>query len=158
MDQSPDPASNREALPGETVDRAILDYAERALHDEHRTSPFWIWPVSAAAALAICVGLFSQIANFVAPPTVVIMAPGSSAEPGLPPAPAVGADLDPVSSGSLGDPTEQLIEQLRAARSADDPQRFATVLAHAEARGIELSLDRDLRDWAVRHGLASAQP
>lgn len=163
--------------PPDHVNHAILARAFEAARDQHRRSPAWVWPLSAAAALVLCVGLFVHVANLIPQPRVIIMPPAPvPAERQEPPAVGTQSVVEPGAAQTLHDartatgievPTEaqktqerarddratELRQRLQQAMENDDVEAFRDVLSALRAEGIEPAANPAVRDWALQHGL-----
>jgi hypothetical protein len=89
--------------PPETLDLAILAHARASNRRPWHHAPQFVWPISAAAAVLLAVGLVSQLAPMLpAPGHAEIQMPGPIQQPRtepLPPAPPVGQEYERADQG-----------------------------------------------------------
>ena len=147
--------------PRPEVDHAVLEYARRHVAPQHRASPAWVWPLSLAAAVVVCVGVFFQIARLMPqPPTVVVMAPPAP-QAAERPDPAVGRETphDAV-TGSLSEafePHPTLPDRWRLTLEghvrAGDTAGFVTTYKAMREAGVTAPLPQPIHDWALQREL-----
>ncbi len=169
--------------PSERTDRAILDAARTAATQGMAGPARWmVWPVSIAAALAVTVVLFYQIASLVPEaPTVVVLSP--SAAPAPRPEERIGATTEsparvatvpamlddallPENSeaGTETLPTpgvrnrgQDLVAALEAAARANDVDEFRRLLETRRPGAAMPDVAQATRDWALQNNVDLSQ-
>lgn len=159
--------------PSARVDRAILSAAAEACGEDSRGTrkPWWIWPMSMAAGLALTVGVFYQIANLVPRPIIVVMDPPAIEE--ARPAQRIGTPTEAVSEDPRITPSDaeldgataaaatatvrvrDLAGSLTAAANRNDAVRARALLERASGELPE-NLPAATRAWLEAEGLVPA--